>query len=126
MGEQTDLPTVPSEQILPDTNSQINCCACGMPLSKRNVSGAVLLGKVVQWRFPLWGFNGIMESWDRAIAMICKECKDTGKPVKYAIEIDRSSQKVFYHELEKLVDATNIGQEERLVALGPNYGPVAE
>jgi len=76
------------------------CCACDRIISNhsKHING-VMLDRRAQWEYPIAG-NIITGEKGKAVAIVCDECLDKQKPVKYAVRFEESN--VIYVPIEDL------------------------
>lgn len=80
--------------------SDARCCACDGKLDSVNV---VSLNKKPNWKHPTVS-NVLTEDVERACAILCSDCVESGAEIKEAIEWDQNASEFIYHSLEDLED----------------------
>lgn len=92
----------------------IRCCACGQPMSNSEHVNGICLDKEATWDFP--SGNNILvvdkHTEKRAAAIICDDCVEKKRKIKYAVGWDQNHSNVKYYPVEQLKDLPPITEEE--------------
>lgn len=78
-----------------------NCCACGRIINDHGGHlNCVMLDRLAQWKYPSAG-NVITGEKGKAVAIVCDECINKQRHIKYAIHYsDNKVAYVLIHDLE--------------------------
>lgn len=85
------------------------CCACGDPMDSSYNVNVLMIHKKAKWKNPIWDnllLKPGIERIQRALAVVCDDCKDNGTQPVEAIEI--TGDKILYHKVTELEDAFEI------------------
>jgi hypothetical protein len=82
------------------------CCICeGRVFPESKHTNILLLDKIANWKFPVWGNILLNLPAVHASAIVCDSCVEgTMEDVKYAIEFDAKVGAIIYHPVSELKD----------------------
>ncbi|MDH7478080.1 MAG: hypothetical protein QHH17_06845 [Candidatus Bathyarchaeota archaeon] len=102
----------------------IKCCACGQPMANSKHVNDICLDKEATWDYPVWNNILVVEKHPekRATAIICDNCVETKRKIKYAVGWNRNHSNLKYYPVEQLKDLPPITKEETLQAETKNFG----
>jgi hypothetical protein len=92
----------------------IRCCACGQSMFKSRFINGITLDKLATWDYPVWNNLLVADKHPekRATAIICDDCVEKKRKVKYAVGWDKNYSDVKYYPVEQLKHLPPITEEE--------------